>query len=85
MSDSEHYYSENYNFVSFSVPSDYNYENCNFISRSFSAASGFVTKFRSRLGDGTLDDLCVLRGIFMAEKKERLRKLKEQEEKKKRA
>ena len=50
--------------------------------RSFSAAGLFVTKIRSSLSDDMLDNLCVLRGIFLDEKKERRRKEKELQEKK---
>ena len=33
----------------------------------------YVTKFRSRLGDDMIDNLCVLRGVFLEEKKELLK------------
>ena len=49
--------------------------------RSFSAASLFVTKFQSRLSDDMIDHLCVLRGMFLVEKKERNRRKQELEEK----
>ena len=47
------------------------------INRSFSAAGQFVTKVRSSLSDTMINNLCVLRGAFLAEKKQRERKEKE--------
>ena len=39
--------------------------------RAFSAAGLFITKLRSRLNDKTIDDLCFLRGFFLAQKSQK--------------